>query len=232
MKKKISIGILLGILGLWVNALGQNSELVAPKNENNKSPTTYLSLLLNLVSTNLNYGESDGDLSGSKKSALGAQLGVSFQAGVTPGFSLVPELYFIMKGGRLESNELLNVRKTQLHLYTLELPVLARLHFRKAYFNTGPSIAYNLFGKQKIGDASSSLSFHDSPNGFKRWDLGLQVGAGYEFKIKSKRLALDIRYSYGLTNISYDQELFNRYLNISLILSKPWQTNPLERVKK
>jgi hypothetical protein len=52
------------------------------------------------------------------------------------------------------------------------------------------------------------------------------------FQIKEKRLALDIRYNCGLTNISHSKEMYNRGLMISMNFSKPWNTNPLGRNKK
>jgi hypothetical protein len=55
------------------------------------------------------------------------------------------------------------------------------------------------------------------------------VGGGYMFHIKEKRLALDIRYNYGLTNISQSKEMYNRSFMISMNYSKPWKTNPLGR---
>src|SRR5439155_24675052 len=101
---------------------------------------------INAVSTNLNYGSSNSALTDYKKPVLGAQIGMSFQAGITPKFSIVPELYFMMKGGKLKANNPVTNNETTLRLYTLELPVLARFHFGKLYMNAGPSIAYNLGG--------------------------------------------------------------------------------------
>lgn len=193
---------------------------------------TYMDLLLNVVGTNINYGKSNSALTDYKKSVLGAQVGLSFQAGITPKLSLVSELYFIMKGGALKADNPFTASKTTLRLYTLEFPVLARFHFGKVYLNAGPSIAYNLFGTRKIEDTSTNLSFNNSSDGFKRLDAGIQIGGGYRFKVKQKNVALDVRYTYGLTNISNNQEMYNRYLNISLHFSNPWKRNPLGRNRK
>jgi len=196
-----------------------------------KTAKTYLDLMVNIVSTNLNYGGTNGALADYKKSATGIQAGVSFQAGITPAFSLVSELYFMRKGGKLKANNLLTTNESTLHLNTLELPVLARFHFGKFYMNAGPSIAYTLSGNRKIDDLSTKLSFENSSEGFKRFDAGIQMGGGFEFPFKQRRIALDIRYSYGLTNIAYDKEIHNRALMISVHFSKPWKTNPLGRNK-
>jgi hypothetical protein len=185
--------------------------------------------VLNVVSTNINYGKSNGDFADYKKIIFGGQVGVSFQAGIIPNFSLVSELYFIMKGGKLTENNPLTNNKSTLRLYTLEFPVLARVHLGKLYMNAGPSIAYSLYGTSKIGDSTRDLPFNNSNDGFNRLDAGIQFGAGYRFKVKQRNMALDIRYTYGLTNISSSQEMYNRYLNISLHFSNPWKTNPLGR---
>ncbi len=111
-----------------------------------------------------------------------------------------------MKGGKLQENKLQNINKTTIRLYTIEFPVLARFDFGRLYMNAGPSIAYNFSGTMKIDDVSKALSFNSSTKGFNRWDAGIQMGGGYRFKIKQKPVALDIRYTHGLTNISYDRK--------------------------
>jgi hypothetical protein len=133
------------------------------------------------------------------------------------------------KGGKLKANNPLTAKESSLHLNTLELPVLARFHAGKFYMNAGPSIAYNLSGSKKIDEQSTKLSFNNSSEGFKRFDAGIQMGGGVEFPFKQKRIALDIRYSYGLTNMSYGKEMYNRALMISVHFSKAWKTNPMGR---
>src|SRR4051812_27556614 len=97
MKTTLQTGLLLSMLFLAPCAFGQTIDTT-------KTAKTYLDPVINLVSTNLNYGANNSALSDYKKSVLGAQVGVSFQAGITPAFSLVAELYFSMKGGKLKAN--------------------------------------------------------------------------------------------------------------------------------
>ena len=233
MKKNVKIGIVLSMIFLSRNTFAQTNETVSVKIKTDKVTETYLDLVLNVVSTNLNYGKSNSAFSSYKKSVFGGQLGASFQAGITPTFSLVPEVYLIMKGGKLEANNPLNANKSTLRLYTVEIPVLARVRFGKFYANAGPSIAYSIYGTRKIEGSSTESLFKNSDTEFKRWDAGVQAGAGYRFKVKQRNVALDVRYTYGLTNISNgSQEMYNRYLNISLHITNPWKTNPLARNKK
>ncbi len=217
MKKKLQAVFVIGMIVLTANAFGQ------------ETPKTYLDPVLNLVGTNFNYGTANSSLKDYKKSTLGAQVGVTFQAGITPAFSLVSEFYFMMKGGKLNVNNPLTTKESTIRLYTLELPVLARIHFGNAYANAGPSVAYNLNGTKKINDVSAHVSFTNSGEAFKRLDAGVQVGGGYMFPMGQKRLAIDIRYCYGLTNISYDKEMYNRSLIVSVHFSKAWKTNPLAK---
>ena len=97
--------------------------------------------------------------------------------------------------------------------------------------NAGPSLAYNFSGTRKIDDLSTAISFKNSTDTFNRLDAGVQIGGGYMFPIKQKRLAVDIRYCYGLTNISNNLEMYNRGLIISVHFSKAWKTNPLRKNK-
>ena len=230
MKKQIHAALLIGMVFLCANTFGQTTESGPVKTKAvEKTAKSYLDLMVNVVSTNLNYGSSNSALADYKKSVNGIQAGLSFQAGITHRFSLVSDLYFIRKGGKLTTNNPLFVKESTLRFYTIELPVLARFHFGKLYMNAGPSIAYNLKGTSKIDGLTTDLSFNNSSEVFKRFDAGIQIGGGYMFQIKEKRLALDIRYNYGLTNISQSKEMYNRSLMISMNYSKPWKKNPLGR---
>jgi Outer membrane protein beta-barrel domain len=232
MKKQLKKWLVVGMTFLSAVAFGQTKvpELVEV-NSSKKTAKTYLDLMVNVVSTNLNYGGANSSLADYKKTANGIQAGISFQAGVTPGFSLVSELYFIRKGGKLKANNPFTGKESNLRLNTIELPVLARFHIGKFYLNAGPSIAYTLSGKRKIEEVSTKLSFENAVEGFKRFDAGIQMGGGVEFPLKRRRIAVDIRYNYGLTNISYDKEVHNRAVMVSVHFSKPWKRNPLGRYK-
>jgi len=212
MKKKLQIGILLMMVFLGKSTFGQTTDTLTAK--------TYLDLLVNIVGTNLNYGDANGQVKDYKKSVLGGQFGVSFQAGITPAFSLVTEFYFTMKGGKLKANNPLTIEESTLRLYAFELPVLARFHFNNFHINAGPSIAYNFYGTQTIGDMSPDLAY-------RHFDASIQAGGGYTFHTKTRRIALDFRYNYGLTNVTYSHEAYNRSFVVSAHFSAPWKTNPL-----
>lgn len=196
---------------------------------------TYFDVLINLVPSSFHYGDANEGLKDFKKNLNGLQAGVSWQAGVTPNLSLVSEFYFLMKGGRLTEGNSLTDMPAKTRLYTLELPALARVHLGNFYLNGGPSVAYNLSGKTIFEETESTpkesykLLFDGSDGSYNRWDAAVQLGAGYEFKLKKARLALDLRYSHGLVNVANGMERYNRYLNFNILISKPWKTNPLAK---
>ena len=230
MKKVVQTGLIISMILLSVTTFAQTKLTDSNnENENRKTAKTYFDLMVNVVSTNINYGGANSSLDDYKKSNNGIQAGASFQAGITAGFSLVTELYFMRKGGKLKVNNPLSNDASTLHLNTLELPVLARFHFGKFYVNAGPSIAYTLSGDRKINDKSSKLSFNNTIGGYKRFDAGIQAGGGVEFPFKQRRIALDIRYNHGLTNIAYSKEMYNRAVMISVHFSRAWRTNPLAK---
>jgi len=230
MKKMVQKALISGMILIGANAFAQTK--VQGSNgaeESKKSENTYFDILINSVSTNLNYGDSNVGLADFKKEAKGIQAGVSFQAGITPAFSIVSEFYFMMKGGKLKSGNPLNNNEISQRLYGLELPVLARFHLGKFHANAGPSIAYNLSGNRKINGESTDIAFNSSSNDFKRFEAGAQIGGGYTFRIKEKRVALDLRYNYGLSSISRSQEIRNRSFVVSIHTSPRWRSNPLRK---
>jgi Outer membrane protein beta-barrel domain len=214
MKKAIEVGLIIVMIFLYKFTFGQ---------------ATYFDLEINGVSTNFNYGNSENELKDYKSPVKGFQAGVSFQAGITPHFSVVSELYFMQKGGELKTNNPLNKMETTIRLNTLETPLLARIHLGRLYLNAGPYLTYNISGTNKIENESKDVKFENVSDGFKRWETGVQMGGGYEFPLKNKRIAIDLRYNHGLTNISYGQEMYNRSFIVSVHFSKAWKTNPLGR---
>lgn len=198
---------------------------------------TFMDVVINYTPTGINYGNNNQELKGFKKGYWGLQAGASFQAGINEYFSLVPELYFVMKGGRLKNNNPLTGQETKIRFNTLDLPVMARLHLCNLYVNAGPVFSYNINGriKTKANDllqgGKSNMEFGSELGTYSRWDAGWQFGMGYEFKLKKSRLLLDLRYHYGMVDIGNGADMYNRYFNMNILLSKKWKTNPLGKKK-
>jgi opacity protein-like surface antigen len=191
------------------------------------SQTSKFSISINTLTTNFNYGKANPELNPYKKNYRGLQAGFAYQAGITPMFSVVPEIYFSMKGGTLKENNLLTGAKSTLRINSLEIPVLARLHCNKLYLNAGPYAGFNVGGRMKVegtnttAETITKVAFGNSAADFKRWDFGFQAGAGYNFNLKQSILTLDARYGYGILNISKDVERYSRMFNLSVQVSRP-----------
>jgi hypothetical protein len=208
----------LGMVLLFSSAIGQPNDLSLKIDKEEKAiPQTYFTPIIKVGNSTLNYGSSNSSVADYKKQIAGIQAGVSVQVGMAPNFSLLSELYYMRKGGRLKVNNPLSNHNTTYRFNTIELPVLARVHIGKVHLNGGPSIAYNLSGKEKTEDQSKAISFNKTGDGFRRFEAGIAFGGGYSFLTKRKQFVLDIRYNHGLTNISYNKEMYNRSIVVSVI---------------
>jgi len=187
--------------------------------------SSHLAVVVTTTDANFNYGNNNSQLKSFRETVRALRAGVSFQAGVTEQFSLVGELYYATKGGTLTSGNNLTATESTLKLYSAELPIMARFHAGRFYINSGPYVSYLFSGRLKTnGPEAGTISFNDT-NGFRRFEMGMQGGAGYVFNAKKKKLAVDIRYGYGLTSLSNDLKRYNRMLSISVSMFKPWKKN-------
>lgn len=199
---------------------------------------TYLDVVINYTPTTMDFGDNNNAVKDFKKGYWGLQAGASLQLGVNDYFSVVPELYFVMKGAKLEKNNPLTGQETRIRFNTIDLPVLARLHLCDFYVNAGPVASYNLGGRVKTeanGELSGSkvkMEFGTDDNTYSRWDAGVQFGLGYEFQLKKSRLLLDLRYHYGMVDMGNGTDMYNRYFNMNILLAKKWKNNPLAKAKK
>lgn len=186
--------------------------------------TSRFALSINSLTTNFNYGKSNSAMQSYKKNYSGLQFGASYQAGITPMLSIVPELSFAIKGGTLTAKNPITINKSTLRLSTLDLPVLARIHFGQLYLNAGPYASYVLAARLKTDGfetfPGTKVWLPLGEDGIRRWDYGFQAGAGYDFKLRKATLALDARYGYGMANLSKDVERYNRVFNLSLVVRK------------
>ena len=221
MKNLMKTVLVTGMMFLYAFSFGQSVEHVPPTIMDARSAQeSYVHFFVNAIGTNLYYGDANKSLADYKKPALGVTIGVSYQAGLCRYLSVVSELYFIMKGGKLKEDNPLTEYESTLRMYSFELPVMARVHLGKFHVEAGPSLAYNALGTQKIDGVTTDLSFNDKPGGYERFETGVHVGAGYSFMVKQKKVYLDIRYCHGLTNISNDREMYNRSVLVSLHFAK------------
>ncbi len=88
------------------------------------------------------------------------------------------------------------VKVSQLYL---ELPLMGTMRFGlgsgNLVFNAGPYLGVGVGGKTKVsvaGNTPSTKTFGD--NGLKRFDMGMGIGAGYEFS--NFLVGIDTRYGF------------------------------------
>lgn len=151
--------------------------------------------------SNMSYSEDGYSLS--PKSRTSFHVGLIADIPVVESFYVQTGLYFQNKGWKLEYEY--EETETAKPMY-LEIPILAsyRYNFSDAaqlQINFGPYFAYGIGGKVKWESdeyEEEEYDFFDKDN-FKRFDMGLQVGAGI---LLGQHYYLGFAYEFGLTNIA------------------------------
>jgi len=166
-----------------------------------------------------------------------SQYTYAFQGGIVVNykvnnvFSLHTEYLFAQIGKNVKGKET-EEKQTERHNY-INVPLLLRTSFRKGYtdyyFNVGPNLQYWLGGHGNIlineliepgyeqgveydvyfseGNTSLNEVYPTQPN---RLQVGLDIGVGAMLPMKKEFLMLDLRYTWGHTNMGKED---NRYLN-------------------
>lgn len=164
------------------------------------SDNVYYGVRLGVLSSTVN--SDDKNLDGGK-----AQAGLN--VGVVIGFQVSPEMPLFLEAG-LTYSEKGGKRyddsrtKVTYDLNYIEMPIVAKYKIDTGYDIlidpfVGGYLAYGFNGKAKnFADRQVSKSF--SKENFQRFDGGLRIGCGAEYKV----LYLEIGYDFGLANISHD----------------------------
>ena len=136
--------------------------------------------------------------------------------GGAPGyFGVQGGLEFIGKGANYDAVS--GGGSTTLHY--LEVPIYGMYNYSiapgsKLFGGLGPYFAYGIGGKEKFASMSTP-SFGESAGGYKRFDAGLAIQAGYKYKVAS----LSFNYDLGMTNVAYpvtDITAKNRSFSINI----------------
>lgn len=146
------------------------------------------------------------------------------------GFAVLPvtgplavqiEALFSQKGAKLSVNE--PDTEFALELDYLDFPVLARLAgpasgTTRLHVFVGPSLGYRMGARSRATFTGFDFATGEVQNierDVSRFDLGLVAGAGVDI---GRRLVVDGRYSWGLTNLNTDEsagaEIRNRVLSL------------------
>jgi len=169
---------------------------------------------LNTSTFNLNTVAGEGTTTGFK---AGFQAGVVMDYGITPNFSIIPELNFSQKGAKLtESIEGMNA-ELNLTLNYLTLPINAAYKFdlgmdQKLMVFAGPYLGYGISTRTKakaagievdVDQLGAGIKFGSGDSEVKPFDFGLNVGVGYQYT----KIFFKVQYNLGLINMSnYGQE--------------------------
>lgn len=129
-------------------------------------------------------------------------------------FGIEGGLQFIGKGAKYD----LGGAEGKIHLNYLEAPIYATYTYPvgpgRLYGGLGPYFAYGIGGKVEEGGFSAS-SFGVNNGGYKRFDAGLGIEAGYQYKLFSFTLTYDL----GFVNVAYsgqDYTAHNRSFGVNV----------------
>lgn len=128
---------------------------------------------------------------------------------------LMTGLQYIGKGYKSGSAD----AKASIHLNYLQVPLYGIYEhpLSSGYFfgGAGPYFAYGIGGKTKFGNFSES-SFGENNGGYKRFDFGAGLLAGYRME---KGFSFFLSYELGLANIAYASQDFsakNRVIGLNV----------------
>ncbi len=162
------------------------------------------------IRAGLNFATLTGDTDDALDSRTAYHVGVIADIPLMQSLYIQTGLYFQSKGMKYEESYGGDTYKETLSPMYLQIPVLAsyRYNFSDAFqlqVNFGPYFAYGVGGKYKIEYSDGSDSYENEIDAFgddgvlKRFDCGLQVGAGMTF---ARHYYLGFTYEFGLTDIA------------------------------
>ena len=144
------------------------------------------------------------------KMKVGINAGPAIQINLAKMFFIQSELLYSLKGARSESSQTSN--DATLNLNYINLPLLFGYKAGQNFsIKLGPEIGHLLSAKSKMDGTTTDYSEF-----YRDFDFGADLGVAYTFK----KLAIDLRYNYGLedllNNVPSDQNASNRVLQFSL----------------
>jgi len=154
-----------------------------------------------------------------QSSINGFTLGGVLEIGLGGNLFLQPEAVFVQKGSEL--NTAITSLKTNVNY--LDIPILLKIKILNSNLLNinllgGPSFGLALNGEETIqGGQTIDINF-GGENGLKRFDLGINAGGGIGVNLGSIGVFGDVRYLFGVSNISEDanREIKNKGLNLSV----------------
>lgn len=167
---------------------------------------------------NLNFSGTEAP---STKAVPNLNIGAFLEIGINDKWAFQPELIYSMQGAKfqlifIEGSTVYDTRNT-FKLHYLNIPLMMKYSENKIFFEAGPQIGFLTSAKLKTEVKGFGSDEQDASEIFKKIDLGLGFGLGYNF---TKQLSANFRYNIGLTNIaeteSDDEKVKNSVFALSL----------------
>jgi len=125
------------------------------------------------------------------KMKLGISAGPALQINLAKMFFIQSELLYSIKGTKAEETQFSS--DASLNLNYINLPILFAYRAAPNFsIKLGPEIGYLLSAKSKVDGGTTDLT-----DLYEELDLGADLGLAYTFK----KLAIDLRYNYGIKEL-------------------------------
>jgi hypothetical protein len=164
-----------------------------------------------LNASSINLSDDEGVDIGYK---AGFQAGVVVDLGITPNFSIIPELNFSQKGAKMTIAEAGTKADWNMTLNYLTLPINLAYKFdlgldQKLMVFAGPYLGYGLSTSNKVkaggievnldevGGDDFNIKFGSKDENLKPFDFGLNAGVGYQYS----NIFFKVQYNLGLANL-------------------------------
>ena len=194
MKHKISLVLLLG-LGLLVFAPGEASASIGVKG-------------------GFHFATQRQGGATQKGAQMGFFAGVFFPMTMNPFFTVQPEVMIIQKGSKKEIGDWY-VYDVTTKLVCIDAAVISKIHpFEikgiKPCFLFGPYASFIIGGKYDYGNSTETIA------DYNKLEAGFVFGAGADFVLGTSKVAVDLRYNLGWTDVhKVPSSIWNRGVLVS-----------------
>ncbi|MGN6420469.1 MAG: porin family protein [Pseudobacter sp.] len=156
----------------------------------------------------LNVADWGGDDADNVDAKIGFHVGGFANFKVGNKFSVQPELTFSTQGGKVDAPG----DDAKIRFNYINIPVMLKYEIAPGLnAQVGPQFGFAVTRKTKQGDVTV-----DRNDDFKGFDLGVGLGASYEFP--SSPFGIDARYVFGLSRLddNGDAKIFNRVFQLGV----------------
>ncbi|MBE2228765.1 MAG: PorT family protein [Ignavibacteria bacterium] len=185
--------------------------------------TTYSQLSVKLgPEFGLNIANTSNTPSATTNSRIGLIIGGVVDVSISPQFSMVTGLRYIMKGNETVTADFFGSSTTTQKANFLEIPALAKVKFPlteiKPYVIAGPTLGLKLSATTRTDQGTTGGQDVDNPN-VETIDFGLFFGAGLDFNVvPTTDLFFQAGYSLGLSNLSKTANTTVKTTGIQLVV--------------